>query len=379
MQKARFTKRASRQTDLEDRFVSIGQFVDRRPVFSPRISALLRHGDIEGRYAEPFQIHMAIITAALQRDVGRASLEWALLDPKNLGGAYLQELRAEKGDRQARRSVGKALKRAREFVEARPAVGDRADARDLLSGLLHAADAQPWPGTTGTTDRVVFGALVAIALDAGSVTFSASVRQIAERSGRACRTVMAALARHIEAGRIRRTTTGRGPKASGWALTTGTRATKPTSPATGADRVATGAVLLAGLARCDAFSRGGLGASGARVLAALKANGGVTTGQAAAALGLHASTVRRRLRDLQRVGLARSVAGLWLAVEEDLDRVAEDVGRTGTAQRRRNGHARQRIAYRARLARLDPTVLIDPETGEVFAWHAEPPPVANSA
>lgn len=335
--------------------------------YSPRIEDLLHRGDDD----RAFEVTGAVLMSGLQHGSSERSMLRDLLDRRNRGGHWLRHGADPKAE--FRRQV----RTARAKIEACPAIGDRADALDAITGVSTAADAQPWSGKTGSSDRVVLAAHVDIATRAGGVEYTASDRQIAEVSGKARQTVARAHERLIKGGWVQRLAVGVGPRASRWQLNTAARTTRPVAIPCGHPLAGTsGLVALAG---ADTFASRGLGAAGARILATLRASDRMTSRDLAAATGLHCSTVRRRLRQLEAVQLAVCLGdGEWAGVERDLAEVAAEVGTSGAAERRRTRHRLDRLGYRAVLADRAWLGLVDPETGEVVevvprrAEHARP-------
>ena len=96
----------------------------------------------------------------------------------------------------------------------------------------------------------------------------------------------------------------------------------------------------------DAFRHGALGKTGYRLLEALTELGSATASELVSAVpGIHPSTVRRRLQQFLRLGIAAFDSGRWRALPADLDAVARRLGTAGKAGQQRATHEAQRQAY----------------------------------
>jgi len=340
-----------------------------RPLSAP-IAALLRDGDVDGRYASRSEAVLA--TALAAAGAGWTEAAWrAVLEPSALG-EWAQVQRRRTGTRRHRNPPDVQHRLATTWAKAalraavRPPVADAAAVRAELAAVLGAAEHNPgvWRGAAGVTDRAVLAALVELGATACTVTPSASTRQLSELVNISPATAATALQRLRTRGWLRLEHPAAGTHAATWRLL---RPEHLCSPPVGVE-----AVLEAlpprpltpsgGSARAhDVFSHtvhGGLGRVAARLFDVLDdgAHGGLTARELAALTGLHPRTVLRHLVGLQATGLvaagdggrrwARSLtAGDPEQLPSALDGAAVLLGCAGSTARRRERHAAQREAF----------------------------------
>lgn len=250
-------------------------------------------------------------------------------------------------------------------------------------------------GTAGATDRKVYGALCRIAAtvewrDGTCDTFTASVRELAEKVGVRKNTVSASLARLVEAGLVALVTPSADRRASEWRLTDlsvlQNRYKRPLNtpkvfkeqgsmyrlrndppprnglrdvdalPPGGSPGVSLatnppgGHVPLSQHLALDEdhhviWERGALGPSAHRIWYVLNLQEGARNADICQATRLHASTVSRALRRLADVGLASQQGDQWFPEYRSLDEVAAEIGVSGKAEARRAAHEREREGY----------------------------------
>lgn len=101
----------------------------------------------------------------------------------------------------------------------------------------------------------------------------------------------------------------------------------------------------------DAFRWRGLSKTSWRVWRVLSSAHGLSTKDITErVLGIHSGTVRRALRRLEAVDLARGTDGRWYLGDADLEEIAHRVGTAGTGERQRRQHLEERRTYRDYLA-----------------------------
>ena len=348
---------------------SVAAAVVVHPLSAP-IAALLRDGDVDGRYASRSEAVLASALAAA--GAGWTESAWrAVLEPSALG-EWAQVQRRRTGTRRHRnppdiaRRLATTWAKAARRAAARPPVADAASVRAELAAVLGAADHNPavWRGAAGVTDRAVLAALVELGAGACTVTPSASTRQLSELVNISPATAATSLQRLRTRGWLRLEHPAAGTHAATWRLLRPEQVANP--PAAVHD------VLEAlpprpltpsgGSARAhDAFTHtvhGGLGRVAARLFDVLDdgAYGGLSVAELAALTGLHRRTVLRHLVGLQAAGLvaagdggrrwARSLtAGDPKQLKAALDEAAVLLGCAGSTARRRERHAAQREAF----------------------------------
>jgi DNA-binding MarR family transcriptional regulator len=386
--------------------------VRRRPL-SPRIAALLRHGDQNGRHRSRSEVVQAVATAAVNAGWYESDLWDALCDPSSAAGEKVREMIAQDGERDARRWLATSWRRAEQFV-------DDAGLRHRISELRLEAGRFVWPSRTGGTDKAVLGAHLDIAEKSGRLTHGASVRQVAEMGGVVAGTVSRSHRRLRRMGWLEWVAPGarRERRADQWtvALPATSRnssitppqgdgtvagscsaeredpagAGSPSGPTTdpapprpgggGRDRTVAGSCSAPSVSATDPAhdvwrNRGGLGKVGWRTFGALAEPR--TPAELAARLGVRRQAVERQIRKLVAHGLAEQAAGGgWLAARRDLDAVAAELGVVGKGARQRDRHQRERARFDARLgsesaasrsvttAREDEVQMGEPATGD---------------
>jgi hypothetical protein len=107
--------------------------------------------------------------------------------------------------------------KAVDHVHARPARSQN-DVSAELAERRDALERQQWAGKAGLSELAVLRALYSVAISAGATTFTASVRQLAEKAGRQTQAVKSALHRLQTSGHVQLVREGRGHRASTWHL-----------------------------------------------------------------------------------------------------------------------------------------------------------------
>ena len=316
---------------------------------SEAMRALLRHGERDGAKVDT-ERRRRVVWPLLwgMRAAGlTADDAWALfLDENNAGGAHVRERVARRGAaaERAHHDAGWAdVGRLR--VNAAP-MADAEDARDAIRRLAEDADARPWPGRTGGTDHLVYGAVLRYAHGVGRLDVAPSERTLSLLTGRHRATVAAALRRLSDAGVLRRI----GANERGTALWRIVRVAVPVHvPPPLPPRVG---VTLSGTATRhlahDAFTGFGLGQTAGQVHALLLAAGRegerLTASDLARVTGRARSTVARALARLTDHDLAvRGADRAWEGVDRDLDEVAAGLPGREVSVRGRGLEPRRRV------------------------------------
>ena len=203
-----------------------------------------------------------------------------------------------------------------------------------------------WNSRTGAVDRAVYIAHARIAHRSGRLKYAASCRDLAELSGVAFGTAMRATHRLHDAGLLIIKQEAVADLANVYQLAiVGNRTHSPNPPCVRG---------CASLCSHDAFRRAGLGKAAAQIWQMLGDSPG-TAMQLASRTGRNPQTVRESLRRMSKLTDPESGESLALvrtddgrtyhAVEVDLDRVARVLGTSGSADRQRQQHLRDRLAH----------------------------------
>jgi hypothetical protein len=304
-----------------------------------KAQSLLREGDPPGRYESRSEVVQAITLDAVKAGWGRLELLEKLMDPSNLGGEKVREVRSP--EQSVHHGWRKAL--CHYFVN---------ETWDECERIWGAAEASRWSGIAGATDRRVLHAHLLPSLKAGSVNYRMSTRACADLSGIKHQTVSRAHRRLTKAGWLKSEPRVSKRSISRWTLTVPPEAPKDSPKA----------VPLLPIEVLDVFSPPGIGPNALRLWEALSATERPPA-DLAHELHLHPTTVRKRLRHLESFELATKTQAGWIRCEGDLTEVARALGTDGMMDRRREEHrrARQAMADRRGLA----NERVDPETGEM--------------
>ncbi|MGA5411532.1 MarR family transcriptional regulator [Streptomyces lavendulocolor] len=386
---------------------------------SDRTARLLLEGDTEGRYASNndteagYRITMAIAAGASQpgREWTPADFIQALIYTPTPGGEWARELWRAKGVEYAERKLTAMLAKARAFVAEEPAVTCRQSAWERIQGVRALVDRMRWTGGGGgDTDLKNLTVRLGICELVGGLEHELSVRRQAEEMNCSKTTAQNSNRRLEERGLLRMVSSGKGKdRGSRWVLqlpedVRAERGAQPGHSSAAEGRGGQGPVpdthedtrSLAKLIGHDAFHRWGHGANGARLLTQLEAGEGRSVKELADALGLHRTTVVRRLERLVDDGLVEKLEGLFYRVmdlgNEDgvqpepalLQKAAERRETDGAQRRRKDFHRAERAWYRLfrdavrrkvntwieERRRLVPADVVDMRTGEILdpAW-----------
>lgn len=227
--------------------------------------------------------------------------------------------------------------KAQQFVRQNPSPH-----KLLAQRLRRWASSRPWPGRTGSSDKVVYLAHLEIVSRCAKQPHGASVRELAELAGVHKDTASKANHRLVKAKLLELVQVATPSYPNRYKLLDAADVTIQDNPS------------ITPVRDCpkvchDAFRWKGLNKSGAEVLTALaKADDGTATvRELAEATGRHRSTVGRKLRMMFTLGLVEPVGrSLWRIVPEFtagmLDQAAQEIGTAGLGQRQRRQHLRDR-------------------------------------
>jgi len=185
---------------------------------SLRMRQLLEVGDQAGRYSSRSEVIQALALAAVNTDLTFERFFWELCDPRNGGGGKVQQILQTKGESAARRYAKRSWDRAVAYARSHPPIHDRTSAQERIATITMSADACPWRGQAGGTDRAILEAHIGIALRMSNLEYGASTRQVAEQAGVSLPTVLKAHQRLIARGWLTRLDLGRGQLATIWRL-----------------------------------------------------------------------------------------------------------------------------------------------------------------
>jgi predicted transcriptional regulator len=220
---------------------------------------------------------------------------------------------------------------------------------------LEWAESHPWPGRTGSTDRVVFLALCDRMQSERKTPFRASIRELAELGGINKETAYNAIRRLFTRGIVRPEGKCEYTRANHYSLAV---------PVEGASEkcelrtlshtwvYASHTVRTTHLKSIDAFHTRALGKTALMLCDLLRAHGLLTVRDISLLSGKHPSTIRRSLRRLWEHGIANCDKRGWWALEvndENYQNVALSHGTLGAGEERRRKHEEQRKAYAGRI------------------------------
>jgi DNA-binding transcriptional ArsR family regulator len=276
--------------------------------------------NIEGKsgFARDRSIALTVVNAGHGlRTLVRMLRDYSELHPK-------AEARSEDaGEAYAR----KLLDEATDYAKQNPAARARPEVVIELADRLGIVEAEPrWHGRTGGTDLEVLRALYGAAMRGGTFDPTASLRQLAEATGRQRQTVAKALGRLVTAGYLRLLAKGKGDDASQYRLLRPLQDTTAVneplawraSPGSSGSITALPEVFRPPL---------GLGPTAYRIWQMLDQDERLTARQLATATGLAQRTVSEALLRLLSAGLAMNDDdGGWQRYEDDLDELAEAIG-----------------------------------------------------
>jgi DNA-binding transcriptional ArsR family regulator len=310
------------------------------------ITGKKRHGD-QSRSGVVWSVLLGAINAGL--DFGPTVA--ILREPKHRGGERFRQEITRHGEQRALRVIWTEWERAHHYAAANPIIGSPTDVRILLIEQFDLAMQLDWRGIAGNTDRAVYTALIHIAIKNGTLTPTASQRQLAEHAKiERHQTIGISLKRLAKRGLVFEQKRGTGREASTLRLSTALLSEERTTNHLNIGGCEISGALLGTTlmtTQHDVFRRLGLGLSGWQVYSALDLVESLTVAEIARVCGKHPSTVYARFPKLRDAGLAVEVeSGLWLRADMDLDDVAVALDVQDATARQHERHEIERQLYR---------------------------------
>jgi len=165
---------------------------------SPRMTLLLRLGDLDSSYASRSEVLQAILQASITVGMDFETTFNLLRDRNNVGGKKLQETETIEGAQAAssylRRCWGKAAAHSaatQDELWGGAAIAAIQRSREQLAGVK-------WQGLTGATDWRVFTALLNVSERLRSNHFPISQRELMEQAGIGSRNTITASLQRLE-------------------------------------------------------------------------------------------------------------------------------------------------------------------------------------
>jgi DNA-binding transcriptional ArsR family regulator len=274
-----------------------------------------------------------------------------LREPKHHAGERLRGKITRQGEERALKLLWKEWERANHYAAQHPTIGSPTDVRILLAEQLDLAMQLDWKGISGNTDRSVYIALIQIAIKNGTLTPTASQRQLAELAkieGRG--TIGKSLKRLEERGLLSEEKKGRGKQASTFRLSTALHSDERTINHLNIGGCEISGALLGTTlmtTQHDVFRRLGLGLSGWQIYSALDLVESSTAKEIKRLSRKSLSTVYSVLPKLRDAGLAVEVEpGRWMKLDVDLDEVARALDVQDATARQHARHEMERELYR---------------------------------
>ena len=298
----------------------------------PRKARQILKGEYYDRYASRSEAEQAIVTTLVNS--GFNFYETLALFRSYLPAKFAEIARTDSD--KAMRWLQFCYDRARAFGAA------DSPARQFARTVQAKAEASPWPGRRGSTDRAVFLAHTNLAHRSGQQTYHASSRDLAEIAGVQRITATKATRRLAEAGFLELIQPASFSYANRYRFPEKTKlAPLPHIGFEGVGQVSS--FLLP-----DAFRQGGLGRSALEVLRGLE-SGSLKAKELAQRTGRHVQTVRKALLRLRRFGCAEKVCGRWNGKplsEINLEELARIVGTSGARKKQKERHRGERLRRR---------------------------------
>lgn len=321
---------------------------------SLRIRALIRHGDLRGRYRSNSEALQAIVNAAINVGASFDQVLYLLADPTNLGGKRLRDETRQGGH------AGAVKYLRRSWVAAQHHSGDKPRqlkgplARSAIARAVAGIHALPWGGQSGATDYSVFLALLDIANRVQSTQFQISHRELAERAGVNRVTASTSLTRIRDRRLLSILPAGRSEITTVCLSLCGF---EPIQDAHTPPRKEIGSKLHVDH---DVFRSLGVGKGPLRSYDAIR-RGASTPGEIQQTTDSHRTTIRTHLIKLTAVGLIEqdSSGRLRVNTRVDLDSLARQISVDGVGRRQRERHIRERETFKQQqelAARIAPRV-----------------------
>lgn len=314
---------------------------------APRMEELLSAGDFQA-YGYRSRSEMILALALGARNAGWTEDQFfaALMDPKTKAGDKIRHRRDRR--QYVHRCYTKALRKAQNS----PAITNRTAALEKINIMRAAAQTYPWGGRSGTTDRLVLEAHLKIAQDTGKLSYHASVRTVADRTGFVIDTISKANHRLERAGWLKpiKRARPRYAEATVWALRVPkglcNRADTPTSLKGVYEECPPRCTRTEDDPGADLWRTSGVGKGTFLVWRSLDLREPQKQAGLASPLGRTKRTILYHLRKLETHGLASRTPNGWRRGDADLNEVARALGVEGTRVRTRDRHERQREHFR---------------------------------
>lgn len=236
------------------------------------------------------------------------------------------------------------------FDAARNFCATESPARLLAREALAQAQATPWPGRTGSTDRAIFCAHATLACRSGREIYHASSRDLAEIAACQRRTASNASRRLGAKNLVELISHANSLYASRYRLTAPSLKVSENAPLP--THLREGVVQTSSFLLPDAFRGRSLGKSAYEVITTL--NGGFSSVlELERKTGRHPQTVRAALRKLLLFGFVRRVGRKWQGstIAEIEERTAA-LGMAGALDRQKEKHRAERLRFRVSQAVL---------------------------
>lgn len=295
---------------------------------APEYLRILRTGDLSrpargGNYKSKSEALISVALHAINKGVSRARFTEYVRDSRNNSSTWREPRRMPD-------FIDRAWEKADALYRRRPPISCKADAQRFVERVQRQAQV-PWRGKGGPVDQEVFKVLLEHALALGSVEFNVSLRDIASHSGRSLHAVSSSIHRIIATGRLSRIKGGNGVTrhAARYRLHL-----LPES--------FDGAPISLSMPSVAHDYWSGLPPTAKQIYEALLAEPG-TVAQLAQRTGRTPQTVRRQLTGLAGDDLVeRKDDGVWVALQADLDKLADQYSFSGTLGRRNEQFRRDR-------------------------------------
>ncbi len=238
------------------------------------------------------------------------------------------------------------------FEQARAWCLQESPSRKLAREILARAQTMRWTGRTGSSDRAVLLAHATLAHRAGSPTYHASSRDLAELAGCERKTASRASQRLIRNGVVELIKPSTHLLANRYQLTKVNLEVSELTPLT--TTTCEGVGQTSSYELPDAFRQSGLGRAAFEVLNALQGNP-LPAKDVARKTGRHVQTVRRALAQMKNLGLVEKLSRTWrgAAISEiDLEALATTLGTNGARKCQREKHQAERVRHRISSAIL---------------------------
>jgi len=274
--------------------------------------------------ADPGQV-LSVALRLANRPFSREQIVRALLREDQV-----LELQRTAGPEEARAFAEATADKAIAYVAERPAARDRSALIAEIALKRETADAVPWPGRSGPTDRRVLEGAYIAAFHAKSTTFGLSARTWALAVGLPWHTVLGARDRLIERGALR--VVSAAGRLAGRAARYRLRSLDVAFPSSSSTPIEELPVRDHDIPpNHDAFRPKALGSDGWFILRCLAHEIGARASVLAGVTGMDRRRVYRVLSEFEEVGLARRTPDGWTTVADPIPVLDAAAVRFGTA------------------------------------------------